>query len=353
MRAGFVVLVVAAAGLLASCGKATGPASTARPGSAAAAGGGQAAAGAVKLNTSNFRDIKIDSGPFSADAHHKYLSDPLTFADVPDQGIGAAATAVVGSKVCMFYPNAEMSGAGDLAKLPAGIPVPFGTIIPIKGEQIADPNSDHGGMFSFQDNWNWFYRTTFKGQEGLVFGADLYGLGYPYFDNRVSALLYKNGGRSDQFYPLVGYHPLSSVLVSRLQRDKLAIQSVNKAEYPLSADRPDDMISLFMELSPGDWYSAKWNRKSAVFVTTDIAAHAQHLMFDRLLQYLEETFFVPRLKALTAGFLQKLKAREPGAASYRESLDKARLYFQVAQALLDLAPARTEGQDKDGHQTVT
>jgi len=298
----------------------------------------------VKLDTSGFRELAVDTRPFHTDAHKKYLSDPVRFSDIPDQGLPNGPTAVVGSRVCQFYPNATVTVADDLDKLPAGIPVPFGAILPIVGEKIANPDSSHGGMFSFQDNWNWFYPTSFQGKKGLVFGADLYGLNDTNENNRISALLYQTGGRFSSFYPILGYRHLSSGILSRLQRDKLAFQSVRPDEYSLYADRPDDMISLYLNHRPSD-YGSDWNRKSPVFVTTDIAAHAQHLMFDRLLQYLEETFFVPRLKDLTAGFLTKLKALEPQADSYRETLTKTELYFQVAEALLDLMPETSINED--------
>jgi len=76
----------------------------------------------VKLDASGFKDARIDKGPFRTDAHRKYLSDPIKFTALPDQGLAKGATAVVGSKVCMFYPNAALASAEDLAKLPAGIP---------------------------------------------------------------------------------------------------------------------------------------------------------------------------------------------------------------------------------------
>ncbi len=306
----------------------------------------------VSLNTGSFLDLKVDTRPFHTDAHRKYLSDPMKFSPIPDQGVPEGSTAVVGSKVCMFYPNASVASSDDLANLPPGIPVPFATILPITGEKIEDAHSDHGGMFSFQDNWNWFYPTKFQGKEGLVFGADLYGLADSNQDNRISALLYQTGGRFSAFYPILGYRPLSASITSRLERDKLAFQSVLPSEYHLWSDRPDDMISLYLNHRASD-YSTDWNRKSPVFVTTDLAAHAQHLMFDRLLQYLEEQYFLPRLKALCAGFVEKLKAQESQADVYRETSDKAVLYFQVAQALLDLAPDLVEGQDQEGRTTQT
>jgi hypothetical protein len=311
----------------------------------------------IKLDASGFTDFALDVKPFHAEAHRKYLADPLKFRPLPDQDLPEGATAVVGSRVCVLYPKARIESAADLPRLPKGIPIPFGTIIPIKGEKIADPdNKERYGMFQFQDNWNWFYRATYKGSEGLVFGADLYGLDDTNEANRISARLYQTGGKGDAFYPVVGYRDLSPEVAARLERDRLAFQRVNKDEYNLSGYRsepmPDDMLALYAK-HRSDNNPQGWNRKTPVFVTTDLAAHAQHLMFDRTLQYLEEAFFLPRLKALNASFLADLRAREAGAGEYRESLDKAILYFQVGQALLELAPDRVETAKKYEGTTVS
>jgi hypothetical protein len=347
------ILLIFSIVLLASCGRRAptptanaGPQDRKEPATLAQTVGQAGDLALVKLDSSNFKDYAIEKVPFRASAHGKYLSDPMKFAALPDQGLGKGATAVVGSRVCVFYPGAELGGPDDLAKLPAGTAVPFGTILPIEGEKAGNPaDKEHLEMFQFQDNWNWFYRTSFDGKKGLVFGADLYGLGESNEDNRVSARLYQTGGRYDAFYPVVGYRRLSKDIAARIERDRLAFQTVNKGEYDLSTysgdNRPDDMIALYLKHQA--WNSPRaWSRKTPVFVTTDLAAHAQHLMFDRTLQYLEETFFLPRLKALNEAFLADLKAREPKAEDYRETMDKAILYFQVAQALLELAPDRVE-----------
>jgi hypothetical protein len=299
----------------------------------------------VDFDMTNFRDLDVATLSFRTDAHRKYLLDPMAFSAVPDQGLPKDATAVVGSRVCLFYPKASLAASADLANLPAGIPVAFGTILAIKGQRVEASDSGYKGMFSFQDNVNWFYPTRFKGQDGLVFGADLYGLNDSNENNRISALVYRTGGRFTSFYPILGYRRLSQDIVSRLTRDKLAFQSVSKAEYELWIERPDDMISLYLKHRPGG-YGTDWNRKSPVFVTTDLAAHAQHLVFDRLLQFLEETYFVPRLASLVDGFLDALKAREPQSETYRETLQKATRYFQVAKAILEVAPDRLESTDR-------
>lgn len=351
MRLRSPLLFVLSAVLAVSCAKhAPPPPAAAAQAPQASQSGDQAATASsnaepVKLDTSTFLDVGLQTTAFHTTAHAKYLSDPMKFSNIPDQGFAQGQTAVVGSNVCMFYPNATLKAAADLDKLTAGVPIPLGTILPIKGDKVAGDINDHDGMFNFQENWNWFYQTTFHGQSGLVFGADLYGLDDTNADNRVTALLYKSGARFDTFYPTSGYHALSAQVAQRLTRDKVALQSVQSSEYGLSADRPDDMVSLYLNDTGNGSDNGPY--ETPIFVTTDLAAHAQHLMFDRLLQYVEETYFFPRLNTLIGDFLGKLKDREAGAASYRETYDKAVLYLQVAKALLDLAPDRVVQHQED------
>ncbi len=300
----------------------------------------------VKLDSSDFKDFKFDVKPFHTEAHKNYLADPMRFISLPDQDLPEGSTAVVGSRVCVLYPNATLESAADLHNLPSGIPIPFGTIIPLIGDKIVDPNNtERYGMFSFQDNWNWFYRTTYNGKEGIVYGADLYGLNDTNEANRISARLYQTGGKYEAFYPIVGYHELPTQVTERLERDKLAFQEVSKLEYDLwgyrSDPMPDDMLALYSKHRKTN-NPVGWNRQTPIFVTTDLASHAQHLMFDRTLQYIEEAIFLPRLRKLNEAFIADLRARTSGTDGNQEFLDKAILYFQVAQALLDLAPDRVE-----------
>jgi hypothetical protein len=311
----------------------------------------------VKLDSSAFGDFAVDMKPFHTEAHRKYLGEPLEFAPLPDQDIPTGKSAVVGSRVCVLYPGATLESTSDLAGLPAGRPIPFGTIIPISGGRIADPDdTEHSGTFHYQDNWNWFYRTTYEGKEGLVFGADLYGLEDTNEENRISARLYQTGGKYDAFHPIAGYRSLPKPVIDRLEKEKLAFQSVGTDEYDLSGYRnelmPDDMIALYRKHDSAS-YRRDWNRKMPVFVTTDLVAHAQHLMFDRTLQFLEEAMFMPRLGVLVDAFLSDLAARAPRAGGYRETHDKAVLYFQVAKALLELAPERVVAEEKWGGDSVT
>jgi len=300
----------------------------------------------------DLKDYKLDTSAFRTGAHRQYLADPMKFDPMPDQGVSEQKTAVVGSRVCRFYAGASLSSASGLASLGEGIEVPFGTILPVLGDKVSDASdAEHGGMFNFQDNWNWFYPTRFQGKDGLVFGSDLYGLYDKPEENRITARLYQTGGRYEAFYPVLGYTPLDAAVSSRLESDRVAFQGVRPGEYYLSMSSPDDMIALYDQERPGYQDDDK-RRQTPLFVTTDLMAHAQHLMFDRLLQYLEETYFVPRLKDLNKAFIEGLEAQQGGGAAVEDGRTLAIKYFQVAEALLELADIQWDGKDEYGASTV-
>jgi len=274
-------------------------------------------------------DEKPLSLPFSTSAHSRYLNDPMTFKTIPDGGIPSGNTAVVGSDVCMFYPVANISLMGDLENLPRGENIPFATIIPL-GDKLVCKNSEYNDLFKFHDNYNYFYKTTWQGRQGIVFGSDLYGIDASNEDNRMNALLYKDNGYFSAFYPVTGYNAIREDIQKELTINGLTFQEVKQSEYYLSATTPDDMISLYMGR----------NKVTPVFITTDLAAHANHLVFDKLLQYCEEDFFFPQLITVVNAYIKAIEQKKgqiPDAV-YNTSI----FYFQTAQALLALAPKRFE-----------
>jgi hypothetical protein len=283
------------------------------------------------LNTINPIDQKPIKLQFNTSAHKKYLNDPLAFKDIPDGGIPTGRTAVVGSDVCLFYPMESISKMADLSKLPKGEKIPFAAIIPL-GNTISCEDG-YSGMFQFHDNYNFFFKTTWKGKQGIVFGADLYGdekgLKTSNEENRIYSLLYKDKGRFNDFYAVTGYNPLKTDIQKELETNGLGFQEVYKSEYQLYTEKPDDMISLYItrdDVTP-------------IFVTTDLGSHVNHLVFDKLLQYCEEEYFFPRLVTVVNEYIkavEEVKGQIPDSV-YNTSM----LYFQTAQALLALAPKKS------------
>ncbi|MCL2440767.1 MAG: DUF3160 domain-containing protein [Treponema sp.] len=268
---------------------------------------------------------------FTADAHRKYLNDPLKFYDLPDGGVPEGPNAVVGSDVCVFYPVDNITSDTDLSKLPAGERIPFTTIIQL-GERLENNKPEWNNMFFFQDNYNYFYKTVWQGRNGVVFGADLYGIGMSNEINRINSLLYKYDGSFENFFPIAGYELLNQDIYDELESIGIAFQEVKTNEYRLNLDNPDDMISL---------YSSLINKPTlSIFVTTDLAAHASHLVFSRLIQYLEEEYFFPQMIKLTDEYVKAIEQKKGQIPDniYNTSL----FYFQTAQALLALAPDKEE-----------
>jgi len=270
--------------------------------------------------------------PFSTDAHKKYLNDPLAFQNIPDGGIPEGNTAVIGSDLCLFFPVVSISSMDDLEKLPKGESIPFATIIPL-GEKFDCKNSEYDDLYKFQDNYNYFYKTAWKGKQGIVFGADLYGINDSNERNRMSALLYKDNGYFRNFHPVVGYNNIRMDIQEELKTNGLAIQKVNQSEYTLSAEKPDDMISLYKGTSD----------VTPIFITTDLAAHANHLVFDKLLQYCEEEYFFPQLVILVDEYIKNIENKKEQIPA--DVYNTSKLYFQTAQALLALAPKKVEDGD--------
>ena len=283
------------------------------------------------LNTWSAENIQFS---FDTGAHEKYLNDPLEFYDLPDGGVPSGSTAVVGSDVCLFYPINNVPEDDNLEKLPAGELIPFAEIIPLL-DKFKSKNPEMEELFSFQDNYNFFYKTVWNGKQGIVFGADLYGIGASNEENRINALLYKGNGFFDTFYPFAGYEQIRDDILDELETNGLVFQEVKQNEYRLTDEKPDDMISLYTDLLK--------KPATPIFVTTDLAAHANHLVFDRMLQYIEEEFFFPQVVKLTNLYIKEIEQKKGQIPE--DVYNTAILYFQTAQALLAMAPGRIKDED--------
>jgi hypothetical protein len=282
---------------------------------------------------------------FNTQAHEKYLTETTTFIPLPAQGIQDGNTAVVGSRECMLYEagNFSTDNGGTTIKDKnnmKGITVPFSSIVKITGDRLlcntGNTDVDSKKMFTFQEYRNWFYPAEWQGHTGYIYGADLQGLGKSLNENRISAELYRTGGKFASFYPVAGYSVLSDKIVSSIEADRIAFQQTEPQQFV----NPDDMITCYQKLS---------DKNVPVFITTDLASHSQNLVFNRLLQHLEEYYFEPKLLALTDEFIDALRGNHDADEEVRET---AVMYFEVAQAILRTAPERVE-DDANFQEPVT
>ena len=200
----------------------------------------------------DFSEKELSLTAFHTDAHKEFLDDPMEFAEIPTQDITEGKTAVVASRVCMFYPEDAFTvedyneGVMNPGFEEKGISIPFATIIKL-GEKLKDKNPEYrysNGMFKFQDNWNWFYKTEWNGTSGWVFGADLYGIDDTLEHNRISSRLYEQNGKFESFYPITGYLALEENVIESLENNKLAMQIV----LPPRWISEDDMVDCYNNL---------------------------------------------------------------------------------------------------------
>ena len=114
---------------------------------------------------------------------------------------------------------------------------------------------------------------------------------------------------------------------SQLARDGFYIEPISpNREFAL---RVDDMADDYQETSSGEQY----------FITTDLFLHAYHLIFDRMLQDMEEKRMLPAATKLSAMLARKTEAELNAAPAsppiYRNALLCDLLYFSVPAKVLD------------------
>ena len=113
----------------------------------------------------------------------------------------------------------------------------------------------------------------------------------------------------------------------RLSQTGFYIEPVPPVKY-LSVD---DLADSYQDVSPGEQY----------FITTDLFLHAYHLIFDRMLQDMEEKRLLPAAAHLSLALSRtaeaELKAAPATATDYQDALRRDLLYFSVAAKVLDPA----------------
>lgn len=310
----------------------------------------------ISIDEKNFinKDIeKIDlSGYLSQfrkdaqnSAHSVYLNDEVKFSNLPPTP-DFEKTLVVGNDLCVLL-NKVPKNDDEFASLKrAGIKIPKGSLIKCTGERIESEDEKYDGLFLFEENYNYFYPVEYDGKKGFVFGTDLCGQGDETNGEKMSLIsfLYQHATNDDtayfeNFYPICGYQKFDAQIANSLKENRIALQNVLQREYHLNIESPDDMISLYKKHSQSSPFSYRMGRNLVpFFITTDLFAHSQHLLFDRLLQQVEQNVFSPRLILLTEKFCEKISEDLQKYPS-NETANIAEKYFAVASALLKLVPS--------------
>ena len=301
----------------------------------------------------NLSDLSLSSS--GTQAHQQYLNDEMVFMPLQFENIASDITYLIASDKCELYSEdcftKNDDGTYDLVSYDMkGIPVPFGTVLePAETtEVILKKSKEDGayytdyGYFYFQDNYNFFYKVRFNEQTGYVFGADLHhhngsSIQKNTENNVIYSELLLTNGALDNFYSYIGDSKLKNDKVkTSLSENKLALQ-----HYSPSYISTDDLINSYSQET--------YNKYTPIFITTDLFSHSQHLVFDRVLQKVEEDFFVPRLLEVTQQYISALENENDVPEEIKSAAIK---YFQVAELILRLAPDKQVSQERWKQQFI-
>jgi hypothetical protein len=278
------------------------------------------------------RSIKKPTYNISA----SYLDDELVFKSLDYTAWQGKHIAVVGKDNVYLYEDIIAKGSTDFSGLDGKriTEIPKGTIVPLE-KKYTSTKSEYNDMYTFNSMDNYWFSTTYQGKKGMIFGAYLAGLDRwgEYTDTGDvvrTGYYYTKPEKEITFYDHVGNRLLGHAIKNCLVQDKLAFEKVKQNEYHLSIDNPDDLIALYKNLANDE--------TSTIFITSDILMHSLHLLFDRMLEYVEQERFLPILASVIDDYLKELKAlKQNTSASHKvmmKSIERMQYYFQVAEGLV-------------------
>lgn len=284
-------------------------------------------------------------------AHSIYLNDEVEFSSLPATP-DFEKTLVIGSDLCVLYENVPKNNDEIDSIKSTGIKIPKSTLLKCMGEKVKAEDREYGGFFSFEDNYNYFYPVEYDGKAGFVFGADVCWQDATNEQASLFSFLYQHATNEniayfENFYPICGYQKFDARIANSLKENRIALQDVSQFEYKLDIEHPDDMISLYKNHNNEPFGYRMGKNLVPLFITTDLFAHSQHLLFDKLLQYVEQKVFSPRLALLAEKFREKISNDLQNYPS-NETAIVAEKYFAVASAILKLAPE----VDDNGKETM-
>ncbi|MBN1410656.1 MAG: DUF3160 domain-containing protein [Spirochaetales bacterium] len=276
--------------------------------------------------------------PVKVSIPQKYLKEKLKFVDPPHPLKGKSGQyAVIGTNKAPLFLDSAPKSENDLKKIKKTGSLPIGTILPIKSRYSANERD----WFYFEDHYNFFYKTIYKGKPAMVFGADIALVSSDIKAVEEKSFFYTRPFRSKKFYNKNGTRAIEPQVQKALTENLIAFEKVKKNEYWLDTDYPDDLISLYQKESG--------THVNTLFITTDLFSHSIHLIFDRLLSHIEEQYLLPELYFLAIDFIKEINSlmkEDTGAyPKYTRALEKCLAYFQVAEALLETAPQVTVTED--------
>ena len=253
-------------------------------------------------------------------------------------------TLVAGNDLCALFNKVPQDDDEYDSLKRAGIKIPKGALLKCTGEKIGSGDGEYDRLFHFEENFNYFYPVEYEGKSGFIFGSDVCGQDDNITNDQMNLLsfLYQHAANDntayfENFYPICGYEYFNAQIANSLKENRIALQNVSQQEYRLNIDNPDDMIALYKNHRKRPFGYRMGGNLVPLFITTDLFAHSQHLLFDRLLQHVEQEVFSPRLALLVEKFREKI-SNDLQEYPSNETTNIAEKYFAVASAILKLTP---------------
>jgi len=151
------------------------------------------------------------------------------------------------------------------------------------------------GAYTYETDWDnaLLFRDLYRRGQSFASYQDYFIYSSPVYDDPYSEDYHAN------FKAIArGVDKLNSRQTARLAAEYLFLEKVGMKEYQLNIEKPDDLISLYIDAADSNL--------NPILITTDLVAHIWHLLFDRALQNIEETYFLPYIKHFTYSMCKRL-----------------------------------------------
>lgn len=263
-----------------------------------------------------------------------YYNHPIKFTT--EQHSPGYRIVVIQNSYAFFYPGAKVAVVNDLSKIKNSVAIPLGTIVPVFA---TIKNPDHPkGLFFFNNTYNYFYETEWKGKRGLVYGADCFGADKSPLEVMIAASLYTGNAKASGLAPFAGMNKLPEAIIGQISDIGIGWEKANYQSI-LHADAAGPMLLALYEALAKNILNGQ--DVSPLFITTDLISETFSLLYNRAKNVSEATIMLPTLHRFIAESVKFFKAQNPKQPQIKKINDRVINFFLVADALYALLPHST------------
>ncbi len=317
----------------------------------------------TKYQSTDITMEKIDDPKVEYAMPKEYLDDPLEFKKLDYARWKDKKAMVVGNNGVKLYDKIMTDSDDETAHTIADLPI--GTILEVTKVFEKDKeniswdyeNEDtylRQAYYYFKKDYNNWFQVTYEGKKGFVFAAydATYWQAVKGDDALDLSYFYQKKECSDEFVAVNGKYRFSDELMATLKKQHFALERVNKDEYELyltavqermydSENNSDDMVSLYKDLADGASHphfsfsvfgnSFFNDRITSIYITTDFIVHSLHLVFDRMLQRIEQDRFFPILMVMIEEYYKEADeyAKTAKTDEEKEATELVKAFFLV------------------------